>query len=46
MENLFKFKMSKCYLHILLEQGLITKNEYYNTLNDLAKEYKIQIENE
>lgn len=46
MENLFKYKMSKCLLHILLEQNLITQKEYYNTLSDLAKEYKIQFDTE
>lgn len=42
MKNEYQFKMSKYLLHNLLKQNLITQSEYYNTLKDLAKEYKIK----
>lgn len=46
IKNLFNYKKSKCILHILLKENLITQKEYYNTLNNLAKEYKIKDDSE
>jgi len=42
MENEYKYMMSDYLLHCLLKENLITQQEYYDTLIDLAKEYKIK----
>ena len=46
MKNEFQYKISKYLLHNLLKENLITPKEYYNTLSDLAKEYKIKYDTE